>query len=122
MSSIPPETLDILKEVVHLTEQGRLSWDRVRVPHETGGVYVSFASGELELCPRPVQTMFGGSAKVVDVSIRNDEGLVIYSFTVGLSEELYDELSATYDSAWKQAIRAPETLSKLREELAGHAR
>ena len=122
MSSIPPETVDILKEVVRLTQQGRLSWDRIRVPHETGGVYVSFASGELELSPRTVQSTFGGSAKVVEVSIRNDEGLVICSFAVGLGEELYDELDATYDSAWKQAIGAPETLSKLREELAGHAR
>lgn len=118
MSDIPPETLDILRQVVRLTKQEKLSWDRVRVPQETGAVYVSFASGEIALARRTVQSMFGGPASTMDVSIRNEEGLVIYAFAVGLGEELFDELDATYDSAWKQAIGAPETLSKIREELA----
>lgn len=115
MSSIPPETIDILEEVVRLTKEGRLTWDTVRVPRETGAVYVSLASGEVE-----INGGVGARGADVEVSIRDGEGHPIYAFRIHSSQEdpLFDDLFHTYQLARQQALKASETLSKMREELA----
>ena len=115
MSNIPPETVDVLKEVARLTQQGRLSWDIVRVPRETGAVYVALASGQVEF-----NGGVGARGADIEVSIRDEEGRPIYSFRIHSSQEdpLFDELFHTYQLARQQALKAPETLNKMRRELA----
>ena len=115
MTSIPPETVELLEEIAHLTRQGKLAWEAVRVPFETDGVYVSLASGEVEL-----DGGVGARGASVEVRIRDEDGRPIYSFRIHSSHEdpLFDELLGTYQLARQQALRAPETLAKMREELA----
>ena len=118
MTGIPPETTGILEEIIRLTKEGRLTWDMVRVPRETGAVRVSLASGEVEL-----NRSVGADAATLDIKIRNEDGHPIYAFTLGSlgRESLFGELDETYDAARRQALRAQDTLERMREELASRA-
>lgn len=115
MTSIPPETVDLLTEIARLTRQEKLTWEAVRVPYETDGVYVSLASGEVEL-----DGGAGARGASVEVRIRDEDGRPIYSFRTHSSHEdpMFDELLSTYQLARQQALKATETLSRMREELA----
>ena len=130
MSSIPPEALEVIQQVVGLTREGRLDWDTTTsVPGEGDGVYVSLASGELELSRRLakasnsilINIASGGPGRVIDIKIRNENGVPIYSFLVDSADSLFKELNEAYELAWQQALGAPETLNKIREELAARA-
>ena len=119
MTSIPPETSEIIEEIIRLTKDGHLVWEAVQVPRETGAVRVSLASGEVEL-----NRQIGARGATMDVTIRNEDGLRIYDFSIHSSEPdpLFGELDETYGLARRQALRAQDTLARMRKELAGRAR
>lgn len=136
-SSAPTETHDILRRVVSLTREGRLAWDTTGF--SISEIYVSLASGGISLdmsseptspypkprsYPRPRQKDISYPSytrlqqKDIAVNIRNEDGISIYAFRVEPSDPLYSGLEQTYYSARRQALGAPDTLRKMREELA----
>lgn len=110
MSGIPQEILVILEEIARLTKAGRLEWDTLDFLGEEG-VSVSLSSGQLSLAR-------GSDLRSIQIIVRNEYGTPIYKSTIDPSSTAHAEISATYQLARRQALGEPDTLERMREELA----
>lgn len=110
MSGIPQEILVILEEIVRLTKAGRLEWDTLDFLGDEG-VSVSLSSGQLSLAR-------GSDLRSIQITVRNEYGTPIYKSVIDPSSTTYAEIGETYQLARRQALGEPDTLERMREELA----
>ncbi len=112
-TSVPPELLDIVRQLKELTEAGRLTWEESRPNFLTYTVTVSLASGQWRLNWQPI-------SKMISVAIWDDTGTSIFDFTVKSPDPHFPEVKAVYDAAVRTNREqiTSRALSKMREELA----
>lgn len=110
MSNIPQEIHEILEEIVRLTKDRRLEWDTLDFLGDEG-VVVSLTSGQLSLAR-------GADLRSIQITVRNEYGTPIYKTTITPSSTAYAEIGETYQLARRQALGEPDTLERMREELA----
>jgi len=114
MSSVPTETLDIVKRLRELTEAGRIHWRESGASRMFGGrtVEVALASGQWTMEWSRLQSK-------LRVLVRDETGERIYDFFVENEDPHFTEFKEAYDAAAGQKLEQARTaaLSKMREEL-----
>ncbi len=112
MGSVPTEILDIVDRLRVLSEAGRLGWKQSRWGRRGGqAMEVALASGHWQLTHND---------QGIYVEVRDENGDLVFRFTVNGADPHYAEFKAVYDAAAQHhRKRVAETaLRKMREELA----
>lgn len=113
MSSVPAEVLDIVRQLRHLSETGRLEWQESRPNRISSEVTVSLASGQWRLT-------WTSLLQTLNVRVWDSDGTSIFNFTIGNTDPHFAEFKAVYDAAVqhrRERITA-KALNAMREELA----
>ena len=112
-TSVPPDIMDIVGQLKELTEAGRLTWDEARTGRGIHSVAVSLASGRWRVS-------WHAATKSLNVTVWDDEGTSIFSFTVNSADPHFASIKAVYDVAVRKnrEQNTSRALAKMREELA----
>jgi len=113
MSSVPTETLDIVRQLRDLTEAGRLEWRESRPNRESHAVTISLASGQWRLT-------WHLNRQAISVSVWDGKGNALFGFNLKKTDPHFTEFNDLYTTAAQHIRRRITTtaLNAMREELA----